>query len=479
VSGRLTVVGLGPAGPELVTSETLGVIEAIPAQFVRTRRHPAASVVARAATFDPVYERAETLDEVYRTIADELIAAAGREGHVLYAVPGSPLVAERTVELLRRRAADGEVGLQLLPALSFVDLAWARLGIDPVQLGVRLVDGHRFAVEAAGDRGPLLVAQVDSAFTLSDLKLAVSDAPEAPVVVLQRLGLPDESVREVDWADLDREVVPDHLTCLYVPSLSVPVAAELQRIAELVVLLRRECPWDQEQTHDSLTKHLVEETYEVLDAIDHLDSQTLEGYDHLEEELGDLLYQVLFHATLAAEAGQFTIADVAGTIYDKLYLRHPHVFGDVQADDADTVRRNWEQIKKDEKGRDSVLDGIAPGLPALVLALKVQKKSRALGMDFASVPEVHAKIAEELAEVTADPTDDELGDVLFAVVALAMHLGLDPEGALRRATARFADRLRVVERLAGERSIDLTTADPAALDVLWEEAKVVVGAGGR
>ncbi|MGH9094136.1 MAG: SAM-dependent methyltransferase, partial [Acidimicrobiales bacterium] len=261
-------MGLGPGDPSLLTAETLAAIERIATRFVRTERHPSARAVAPAESFDAVYETAETLDDVYRTIAELVAAAARREapGEVLYAVPGSPLVAEQTVSLL---LADPDVDVRLLPALSFLDLAWARLGIDPVAAGVKLVDGHRFAVEAAGQTGPLLVAQCDSPMVLSDIKLVVEDGPV--VTVLQRLGLPDEQVASVPWAELDRAFEPDHLTCLWIPALAEPVAAEVTRFAELTRTLRARCPWDRAQTHQSLTRHLIEEAYEVVEAIDELD----------------------------------------------------------------------------------------------------------------------------------------------------------------------------------------------------------------
>lgn len=473
MSPRVVVVGLGPAGPELVTTETVDELRAAEQVFLRTARHPAAAIAPNATTFDEVYEREGSLDAVYRRIVDDLVAAAGR-GDVVYAVPGSPLVAERTVQLL---LDDPRVDVDVRPALSFVDLAWRRLGIDPIALGVRLVDGRDFAASAAGERGPLLVAQCDSRFVLSDVKLAVDDLDPGTVVVLQRLGLADEQITEVPWSELDRSVEPDHLTSLYLPALAEPIAAEVARFASLVATLRQECPWDREQTHQSLTRHLVEETYEVLDAIEHLDTDSGAGYAALEEELGDLLFQVVFHATLASEAGQFTLADVARGIHDKLRQRHPHVFADVQADDARAVMQNWEQIKKAEKGRESVMDGIPTALPGLLLALKVQKKAANAGMDFASVDERYAKVAEELDEVRAEPGDAEVGDLLFAVTGLAQHLGVDPEQALRTAATRFSDRFRVVERLAGERGIDLVASDAATVDAMWEEAKRAVDGG--
>ncbi|HEX2065097.1 MAG TPA: SAM-dependent methyltransferase, partial [Acidimicrobiales bacterium] len=266
MTARVVVAGLGPAGPELITAQVREAIDRTGHRYLRTSRHPAASAVPVAVSFDPLYERSATLEEVYAGIVDELAAEAARCGEVLYLVPGSPYVAERTVELLR---ADSRVDVEVLPALSFADLAWAHLGVDPVAAGVRLVDGRRFGVEAAGERGPLLVAQCDSRSVLSDVKLALEE-PGPTVTVLQRLGLPDQRVHEVEWADLDRAVEPDHLTSLWVPSLAPPVAHELARFAELVRTLRERCPWDREQTHQSLTRHLLEEAYETLEAVDAL-----------------------------------------------------------------------------------------------------------------------------------------------------------------------------------------------------------------
>jgi len=424
----VVVVGLGPAGPELLTEAAKDAIGRIPARYLRTTRHPAASAVVDAPSFDDVYERAASIDEVYADIVDALVEAAANAGEVLYAVPGSPLVAERTVQLL---VADERVDVEIVPGLSFLDLAWARLAVDPVAAGVRVVDGRRFEVEAAGERGPLLIAQCDSKDVLSDIKLAAGDVHPDDVVVLQRLGLPEESVRTVAWDDLDREVEADHLTSLYLPVGTPPVAAEMARFAELVRTLRERCPWDREQTHRTLTRHLLEETYEVLEAIENLDQPG--GVDHLEEELGDLLFQVVFHATLAAEEGSFTLADVATGIHDKLVHRHPHVFGSVEAETAGQVMRNWEQIKREEKGRASIMDGIPGDLPSLLYAHKVQRKAASAGVEVEPERDLSAATDESVS------TDEEVGELLFGVVALARRAGVDPEAALRATTARFRD----------------------------------------
>ncbi len=451
-TSRVTVVGLGPGDPGLVTRATLDAIDRVDpsARFVRTTRHPSVELVAGATGLDHHYEAEATFEEVYRAIVAELLQAATTHGEVLYAVPGSPRVLERTVDLLVEAAADGTVDVEVVAAMSFVDLAWVRLGIDPFEAGARLVDGHRFATAAAGERGPLLVAHCHNRRVLSDIKLAVEDPPTEPVVVLQRLGLPDESVSAVAWEDLDRTVEPDHLTALYVPALVSPVGGEVQAFVELVATLRAECPWDAEQTHRSLTRHLLEETYEVLEALDEVGDGgpdvAPEAYAHLEEELGDLLFQIVFHATLATEAGAFGLVEVARGIHDKLVHRHPHVFADVAVDGADDVVANWEEIKKAEKGRESVFDGIPAHLPALLYATKVHKKAEALGVNVVHDLD-HARVdlrAAALVAAEVEPDDMTVGTMLLATVALARQGGIDPETALRAA----ASRLRTVGRAA-------------------------------
>ncbi len=438
--GRVVVVGLGPAGEDLVTSGTLDAIARIPRRFVRTERHPSIAVVGDVRSFDHLYEEAASFDEVYAGIVEALVGAAAEHGEVLYAVPGSPRVAERSVELL---CADPRVSVEVLPALSFLDVAWVRLGVDPLAAGVRIVDGRAFRTEAAGSTGPLLVAQCDARHVLSEIKLAVEEPPRSPVTVVQRLGAPDEQVFTVAWADLDRSFEPDHLTSLYIPELAEPVAAALARFDEQVRVLRAECPWDAEQTHGSLRGHLLEETYEVLEAVDALalaeandDHDALDAaYGDLEEELGDLLYQVFFHAVIAAENGAFTVADVATGIHDKLRRRHPHVFGTVEVTDPQDVIANWEQIKRAEKGRASAMDGIPAHLPALALATKVIGKAK--GFD---------TVAAAGAGAAAGDAEAAVGAELFALVARAKADGIDAEQALRRAATAVVAAFRATEQ---------------------------------
>ena len=481
---RIVVVGLGPGSVDHVTAETIAAIARIPHRYLRTSIHPSATLVPDAITFDDVYERADRFDDVYAEITDRLIAAAADHGEILYAVPGSPLVLERTVRAL---LADDRVEVEVLPAMSFLDVAWARLGVDPIEAGVRLVDGHEFATAAAGHAGALLVAHTHANWVLSDIKLAIDDPDghldDTPVVLLRALGTADEQIVETTWAEMDHTIEADHVTSLYVPALGVAAGSGYVRFHQLARTLREQCPWDIEQTHQSLVPYLIEETYEVVDAIRALDPDDPATDEHLIEELGDLLYQIEFHATIAEQDGRFTIADVTAGIHDKLVRRHPHVFGDahgnvVEVADTGEVLDNWDAIKRAEKGRTSVFDGIAGSLPSLSYAHQVQKKAAKVGFDWPDVGGAFPKIAEETAELRAavddaDPaaTADELGDLLFAVVNVARHLRVDPEAALRAAAQKFRDRFEHVERLARDRTIDLHTTDLATLDALWDEVK--------
>jgi tetrapyrrole methylase family protein/MazG family protein len=468
--GRIVVVGLGPAGADLMLPAARAAIEAADVRLVRTARHPAVDDLAREGiTFDAlddIYDAGDDLDVVYAAIADRVRAIAADGNTVAYAVPGNPSLAERTVSLLRAGNSD----IDVVPGLSFADLAWTRLGIDPMA-GARVVDAHAFAIDAAGFAGAMLLAQCDTGAVLSHVKLVLLEAlqPQHDVVVLQRLGLPDELITTVALADLDRAVEPDHLTSVFVDTGETEVAGELARLVALTERLRGPggCPWDAAQTHHSLRRHVLEEAYEVAEAIEELPPDApggdvaLDAYDALEDELGDLLFQVMIHSVLAAEAGAFTVGDVARRVHDKLVHRHPHVFGDVHAESPDAVVTNWEQIKKEEKGHTSLVEGITPGLPSLLYTQKLLRKAASVGLD----PEVgDAPVAV--------PDERALGAALAALAAAGARDGIDGESALAGWARRFKDRFAAMEARADAAGIDLAHADAATVQRLWEEARI-------
>ncbi len=481
---RVVVVGLGPAGLDLMLPIARSELERIGHRYARTAHHPAVAQLAalgvECTSFDEAYRRAPDFASLYPGIVAELVDAARRHGEVAYAVPGNPGVAEHSVVLLR---ASDAVDVVVHPGLSFVDLAWARLGRDPMA-GVHIVDAQDFVPSAAGRSGPVLVGHCTSRLVLSEMKLALLDSlpPDTPVVALARLGLPEESVTEIALEDLDRVVEPDHLTSVFVDTGRRSVAGE---VAALVGLARRlrgpgGCPWDAEQTHHSLTRYLLEEAYEVVEVLELLPGEApagepdLDAYARVEDELGDVLFQVVFHSILAAEAGAFDIGDVARTVHEKLVRRHPHVFGTVDADTASEVVANWEQIKKAERSSTSLVDGISPGLPSLLYAHKLYRKAASVGLDPDPVADGDMLMRDALdrLSVSDGPVDAEraLGDLLAGAVVVARARGVDAESSLRGWSARFRERFVRMEMLAAEQRRTLDRADAGVARELWDEA---------
>ncbi len=457
-----------------MTAAARAALDTAPAVLVRTRHHLAAEalVAGGARALDGHYESAPTFAQAYAAIVEDVVAAAHTYGSVAYGVPGSPAVLESSVAALRR---DDRVSVQVVPGMSFLDLAWERLGIDPVTAHVRLVDAEEFATAAAADSGPLLVAQTWSRAICSDVKLAVESAPDEPIVVLHHLGHADERVEAIYWDDLDRVVEVDHLTCIYVPRLAEPVGAELIRLVDVVRTLRERCPWDREQTHSSLARHLLEETYELLEAIDELgDEPSPETVEHLEEELGDVLCQVVMHASIASEAGLFNLADVARVLHDKLVHRHPHVFGEpggsaaVVARTAEQVLGRWEQAKREEKGRASITDGVPAALPALLLATKLERKAASVGLGWASTGAAAGRL-ENLAGELARGDASHVGELLLAAARIAAQLGADPEQELRRSAQAMRARIVETEQAALRRGATLDGLAAAERVALFEQ----------
>jgi len=462
VADRIVAVGLGPAGADHVLPVARAALEVSSHRFARTVHHPAVDdLLADGMTFtsfDDVYDAAPDLASAYAEIAARLVAAAHEHGAVVYAVPGSPAVAERAVALLR---ADPTVEVELVAGVSFADLAWVRLGVDPMDGDARVVDGR--AIDDAELAGRLLVAQCDNSFVLSDVKLALLEhlGPDTPVTVLQRLGLRDEHLTVVALEDLDRGgVVPDHLTSVFVDAGAMGAARELVRLVQLTKRLRDPggCPWDAEQTHASLTRYLLEEAYETVEAIEHLPDA---GTAPFADELGDVLYQVVLHSAIAQETGEFTLADVARGVHDKLVRRHPHVFGDVVAAETSDVMRNWEQIKKEEKGTTSVMEGLTPGLPSLLYTHKLFRKAAAAGLEIDDVDAALDRIDTALAGLRAEEdVEAQLAQVLAASVIVARGRGVDAESALRGWAADYRRRFEQVERQAAAQDVDIPSLWP-------------------
>lgn len=480
----IAVIGLGPAGLGLVGEIGQGMlVDPDTTVVVRTVKHPAAEELAsirELTACDDLYESLESFDAVYRAIVDRVLAAADA-GDVVYAVPGSPVVGERAVVLLRWAANERNIPFRIVPSLSFLDLAYETVGLDPIADGLQVVDA-RDLPDPLPFHLPTIITQVDSPLRAAEVSVALGRTldPNHPITILDRLGDADEVDERTTVGALAVYPAGDR-TSVYVNRTSSGVLG----LIEINRILRVECPWDREQTHHSLISHLIEEVYETVDAIGNLPPDAPAGdpdfgaYAEVEEELGDVLLQVVFHATLASETGAFDLDEVAESIRRKLVDRHPHVFGDVVVSGADEVRANWEQIKQDEKQRDSLMDDIPHSMPGLARAMKVQKRVSGVGFDWDDPEEVIEVLKGEIEElVLADDAakrTHELGDVFFSAINLARHLDVDPEIALRASVDRFSDRFRFVEADIASQGLDVAGASDAQLDAAWERAKAATG----
>ncbi len=481
--GEITIVGLGPGPFGLITVETLDRLQTAGTLLLRTAKHPTVMELSargiKFESYDHVYESQDTFDEVYKTIAFDCIARAVHGENVVYAVPGSPLVAEKTVTLIRNLAAQKQVVVTILPGMSFIEVLYVRLAVDPVD-GITITDAADLDNLLPGVSTALVVTQVYNRQVASDAKLALMEhyPDDHEVTVVRNLGLQEEEIRRLPLYELDRLAVIDHLTSVCVPPRAV-VAGQftLKPLVDVMARLRSPggCIWDIEQTHKSLKKYMVEEVYEVLETID------LAAGDKLCEELGDLLLQIVFHARVAEESGEFSVQDVIDTVTEKMIRRHPHVFGDITVRDAAEVVVNWENIKKQEKGaeRTSVLDGIPNGLPSLLRAYKLQSKAAKVGFDWDTIEPVWGKIKEELEELKAavvngdsNAMEGELGDVLFSVVNLARFLQLEAEVALHVTNNKFVRRFSYIENAVVTNGLKWEELSLAELDILWEKAKM-------
>lgn len=461
--GRVVVAGLGPGSSLMIPARVWELIGSVSKVIFRTETHPSFST-ARAeieirnpnvefSSFDLLYERAGTFDSLYEEMARRLIDMAGStSGIILYLVPGSPLVAEKSVEILRESGPDF---VEIVPGTSFLELAWSALGIDPFSDGVTMIDATEFPALAKVHGGPFLLCQAWSKQILSEIKLAVPDPGDSRAVILQRLGSDDESIVDMAWDDIDRLVEPDHLTTVYVSQIPAQPGPALVELFDIIARLRKECPWDREQTHQSLVKHLIEESYEVVDAIAGLEGagevDEPELYEDLKGELGDLLVQVYFHANLADEEGRFNLSDVADTVVKKLIRRHPHVFTDLEVSDSAQVVSNWEKIKQTQEGRESVLEGIPLSLPTLLLVSKLLRKATAVGIGIPPVEKSLGEVSRSWRDLSAsvESGTDELsfkfGELMWWIANLAKEIGIDVESALRSKAKQFMEEIRAAE----------------------------------
>ncbi|TXK78243.1 nucleoside triphosphate pyrophosphohydrolase [Paenibacillus sp. N3.4] len=498
-NAQITVVGLGTGDEDQLT---LGVWkklqQAVKSQaslYLRTMDHPMVHLLDTNQipyqTFDANYMAHQSFEQVYASIADRLIQAAKESSaEVIYAVPGHPMVAEFTVQLLKERCPEEGIALSIMGGESFLDQAFIRFGFDPID-GFQLLDATSLSRYALNPQLHTVIGQVYDTFTASDLKISLMEAysDDYRVVVGHSLGVAGaEQIIEVPLHELDHVKGYGNLSLVWVPKSEKDqdLYRTFGRLHEIVQILRSPegCPWDREQTHASLRKNLIEEAYEVLETIDEDDP------DHMCEELGDLLLQVMLHAQMEEEIGTFTVYDVIAGLNEKLIRRHPHVFGENKAEDADEALVNWNAMKAEEKrkkgidvAKQSVLDGVPRDLPGIMKALKLQKKAAAVGFDWSEVGQVINKVEEEIAELReaivneaeegSQERIEELGDVLFSIVNVARFLQVDPEEAISQTNRKFVQRFSYIEEQLRLRGLSFEQTGLSEMEMYWQEAKKV------
>lgn len=511
---RVAVVGLGPGPAEWVTAAARARLRAPGARvFLRTRYLPQLDALLEGVaweSFDALYESAASLAEVEDAMVSRLLAAGRdapdaasvsasasasasgdgaaaaygvRDREVVLAVPGDGTLGEAVLLGLRDAGAD----IALVPGIALGSAALAAAG-HSAPLGAQFVEaaalggsGIDLLIEP-NPRWPVVVTGVFSPSVASDTKLALQRVypAEHAVVVVRHAGLPEQFVRASPLSEFDRLRLDfDHLTSVVVPAVDGYVPnGSAHGLRAIVARLRAPeigCPWDLEQTHASLIPYVIEEAYEVVDAIRE------DNAAGLADELGDLLLQVALHAEVADQQGEFEFNDVVRNISDKLVRRHPHVFGEVQVGGAADVVRNWDQLKAAERADSpppaSALDGVSRSLPQLRRAAEIARKASRAGFDWPTREGTLDKVREELAELLRASTlaerREEVGDLLYILSKLAGQEGVDPEEALRAANDKFIRRFQALEAIARARGwTSFKDQSLTDLESAWAEAKV-------
>jgi tetrapyrrole methylase family protein/MazG family protein len=478
----IKIIGLGPGAPEVLTMGTIEALKKTNRVYLRTEKHPTVQYIEslgiKFETYDNAYERFETFDEVYNFIAEDLIHNHEKHGDLIYAVPGHPFVAEKSVRILVDHCKDKSIDFEVLTAVSFVDVVMERLELDPIE-GLKIVDAFECKDHIFDKRIGTIITQVYDKYIASEVKLALSSyyKDDSKVYFVRAAGIKgQETIRPMALYEIDRQADIDYLTSIYIPK-DLDNNKDFYDLIDIMEKLRGQngCPWDKEQTHESLKRYLVEECYEVLEAIDEEDEEKIR------EELGDVLLQVVFHSVIGEKEGNFTINNVIEGICNKMIQRHPHVFGDTTAETSKQVLDNWEDIKRQEQGISSLTEEmkhIAKNLPALMRAEKVQSKAKKVGFDWDRVEDAFDKVLEEFKELKEVYNGEskarileEMGDLLFSVVNVCRFLQLNPEEALNNTTKKFIDRFQFIEEAATEKGIKLEDMTLKQMDDLWNKAK--------
>ncbi|MGI6119057.1 MAG: nucleoside triphosphate pyrophosphohydrolase [Desulfosporosinus sp.] len=476
MSSCLHVMGLGPSGLEQLTLGNYRRICGAKKIFARTVEHPcvqelmAEGIIVKS--FDEIYTAKPSFEEVYESIIEQLRKELETSPEVIYVVPGHPFVAEKTVQLIYNKLAQ-EYKIVIHPAMSFVDEIFRVLKFDPID-GVLIRDHDALKDLGLTGKEWLIIPQVYNKIIASEVKLDLMGfyPDNAWVYITKALGTPVEQVDKLPLYEMDHGTF-DHLTTIVMPPNSNIIS--FSRLTKIMSKLRSKqgCPWDIKQTHETLKPYLIEESYEVLNAIEKNDMY------NLCEELGDLLLQVVFHAQIASEEREFDMHDILQVVIQKMIRRHPHVFGEEKVESAEEVNLTWERIKQEEKAGKNVEVAFfndPVGLPALMWASSTQRRAAQVGFDWSDIDGPWGKVEEELLELKNALANgvgirEELGDLLFSIVNLSRFLKLDAEEALRDTIHKFQRRFLHMVHLARKDGLELEQLSLNEMDMIWEKVK--------
>lgn len=482
---KIYILGLGPGA---IDSLTLGVVKKIEdghRNYLRTENHPTVKYLEdnniEYESYDYVYENEEDFSDVYNHIAGNLIEKAREYGEINYLVPGNPLVAEKTVEILLEKK-ELDVEIKLLSGLSFIEPIIEAMEKDPID-GLKIVDGIKFNFYDIDINLDTIVTQVYNRRIATDLKLALSQVygDEFEIYLINNAGVQEEEVLLIPIYKLDRVDTIGSRTSIYIPKAD-KINKNIYGMADIIHTMQilrggKGCPWDREQTHKSIRECVIEEAYEVVDAIDREDT------DGLVEELGDLLLQVIFHAQIAMEEGEFNLFNITTELNKKLIYRHNHVFSDKEVENSDEVVYNWDKLKFKDRGISTYTDTLkdVPNIPSLMRSFKVQKRASKIGFDWDSVDGALSKVKEEYYEMIesieniegggVEKVEEELGDLLFAVVNVARFFKINPEIALNNAINKFVDRFEFMENKSKQKGKKIEEMTLEEMNLLWDQAK--------
>lgn len=483
--GKIYVIGLGPGSINDLTLQAVGRIESGKKNFLRTKYHPTVEYFEKKEikyeSFDYVYNKSENFEQVYKIIVDELEKISKKGEDINYFVPGNPLVAESTVKLLIERKLD----IEIISGLSFIEPILEMVKRDPIN-GLQIIDGLDFNMNDININMDTIITQVHDKVTISDIKLILGEVygDEFKVHYIQNAGVEEKEINKyVSIYQLDRIEEPNLLTSLYIPKIEgkEEEVFDFRDLLDIMSILRSKdgCAWDREQTHKSIRASMIEEAYEVVDAIDKND------IDGIIEELGDVLLQVIFHSQIGLENGTFDIYDVTSTLAEKLRYRHPHVFSkkDKKKDveNSSDIVYNWDVLKDKRRNLNTYSEKLQEikGLPSLLTSYKVQREVAKVGFDWDDISGPIEKIEEEYNEIIEaietssgkNKIEEEIGDILFSVVNLSRFLEIDPEVALNSTINKFINRFEYMEKESIKRDKDLKDMTLEEMDRLWKAAK--------